>query len=81
MSAAHIVFVTIAAVAAVCILIHVALVVYAVVIALNTSDKNRRQAALRVLRMLSPALSVKLGPVAITRGEAPKTPERRELSE
>ncbi|SEP53594.1 MULTISPECIES: hypothetical protein [Amycolatopsis] len=81
MSAAHIAFITVAALAAVCILIHTALVVYAVVIALNTSDKKRRQAALRVLRMLSPALSLKLGPVAISRGEAPETPERRELSE
>jgi hypothetical protein len=80
-SAAHIVLVTVAAAAAACILIHTALVVYAVVIALSTSNEERRQAALRVLRMLSPALSVKLGPVAITRGAAPETPERRELSE
>jgi hypothetical protein len=80
-SAVHIAFITVAAAAAVCILIHAALIVYAVVIVLNTGDKKRRQAALRVLRMLSPALSFKLEPVAIIRGEAPKTPERRELSE
>ncbi len=80
MSAAHVLVVFVAAAVVVCGLVRCALVVYTVVIALNTGNAKRRQIALRVLRMLSPALSVKLGPIAITRGQAPGTPEGCERS-
>jgi hypothetical protein len=47
-----------------------ALLVFVVLVALLTEDKHRRRTALTVLRIMSPALSVKLGNAEITRGDA-----------
>lgn len=81
MSAVQVGFVAFISAVAVSTLVRCALVVYAVLIALNTSNAKRRQVAVRVLRMLGPALSIKLGHLEVTRAQVEDTPERRELSE
>ena len=47
---------------------HAALVVVLALTAVLTKDGGRREAALTVLQLVSPALVVKLGPLQLTRG-------------